>query len=251
MADTSRIRIRGLLGLSKDNYRDSQVSRLLVVSRLFPITALDPEPFWLRFWECYDCHYLLWRLGARHRDISPNNLMYNSDSEGILIDWDLATIADTSDASLKTERTGTMPFMPLGLLADNGRHGELKHLYRHDSESFAWVLLWTLARFENGKQILNPPFEGWSKGGYVKCRQAKKDVADLAVVAPKSCPPQIWDVVRDFAEYWMSFNLILSICPVCYEAIDQEVYSRVQEVREGKSSIRTGIDDGLRAAGMQ
>ena len=80
--------------------------------------------------------------GIRHGDISYNNLMYDSPDDagepvGIVNDYDLATWVDHS--ATNTNRTGTIPFMAIDLL-DGGLEDRIPRLYRHDLESFVWVL---------------------------------------------------------------------------------------------------------------
>ncbi|KAF9241604.1 hypothetical protein BU15DRAFT_36436, partial [Melanogaster broomeanus] len=85
-------------------------------------------------------HYVLWKAGIHHRDVSCANLM-RDDLMGILNDFDLASLT-TSDKPLGNERTGTIPFMAIHLLRQNGQDGKVKHLYRHDMESFIWAYIW-------------------------------------------------------------------------------------------------------------
>jgi serine/threonine protein kinase len=120
-------------------------------------------------------HYQLWLGGIRHKDISASNLMYDKDTkDGVLIDFDLASMNKTGEPT-GMDNTGTMPFMALDLLTKRGMEGQVKRLYRHDSESFAWVLLWICGRFEHGNEIENPPFQEWLNCGYNECRRASMD----------------------------------------------------------------------------
>ena len=81
--------------------------------------------------------------------------MYDKVNEdrGIFNDFDLAHLRGEPRSS-GTERTGTMPFLALDLLTKDGK---LKRLYRHDCESFAWVLLRICCRFEDGEEIHEAP----------------------------------------------------------------------------------------------
>jgi len=92
-------------------------------------------------------HRLLWALGIVHGDISFNNLMYVEDDEGnkrgILNDFDLASIVvpgTECPSKIGHRRTGTLVFMALELL--DSLDGEIPRHYRHELESFVWVLLW-------------------------------------------------------------------------------------------------------------
>ena len=85
-------------------------------------------------------------------------------------------IANDGDATAHQEqryRTGTGPFMALDILLYD--HAPL-HLYRHDLESFYWVLVWFAAVFEPAKNKVGilPEFQendlrniGYRKGQYL------------------------------------------------------------------------------------
>ena len=59
---------------------------------------------------------------------------------GILNDFDLAKLADQAGATGQ-DNTGTLPFMALDLLSEEGLCGRIARRYRHDAESFAWCLV--------------------------------------------------------------------------------------------------------------
>ncbi|KAG0709030.1 hypothetical protein DFH29DRAFT_842868 [Suillus ampliporus] len=81
--------------------------------------------------------------GVYHRDVSPPNMMYYKTKDSVLIgvlnDYDLSSLV-TTQGSLGNKRMGTVPFT-LNLLSSEGQRGEVQHLYRHDLESFIWVLI--------------------------------------------------------------------------------------------------------------
>ncbi|KAF8877380.1 hypothetical protein BD779DRAFT_1448596 [Infundibulicybe gibba] len=149
--------IRTLLGM--DTEGSDRVLRLIVFCRLYPITNLVGAEFWDAFWDCFRCHLDLWRGGVRHCDISVSNLMYDGISKrGILNDFDLALLRIHRSPS-GTERTGTMPFMALDLLNASAWKGHVKREYRHDAESFAWVLLWICCTYIDGDEIPRRPLQ--------------------------------------------------------------------------------------------
>ncbi|OBT40386.1 hypothetical protein VE00_10085 [Pseudogymnoascus sp. WSF 3629] len=80
-----------------------------------------------------------------HRDISENNIIITEaaskgEPTGRLIDLDLAKELD-SVPSGASHRTGTMQFMAIEVLHGKG------HTYRHDLESFFYVLIWMCIRY--------------------------------------------------------------------------------------------------------
>lgn len=75
-----------------------------------------------------------------HRDISVSNLMFqriNGQLYGVLNNFDLAVFHEREERSTSKQRTGTKPYMATDLLVANPP----KHLYRHDLESFLYVLV--------------------------------------------------------------------------------------------------------------
>lgn len=90
---------------------------------------------------------------------------------GVLNDFDLAVV-DNKASSTTSERTGTLPFMALDLLTEKGLVGGVEHVYRHDLESFWWVLVWIIFRLIGGKLRDNPPLSDWNDG-FAVCRTSK------------------------------------------------------------------------------
>ncbi|KAI0142834.1 hypothetical protein GGR57DRAFT_376041 [Xylariaceae sp. FL1272] len=105
------------------------------------------------------CHRSLYH-DARilHQDISPGNIIIinpkdSTHADGLLIDLDVAVEIPSSSPSIPSTSsiTGTRPFMAIGVL-----QGE-PHTYRHDLESFFYVLLWVLISKSLSKDEDNPP----------------------------------------------------------------------------------------------
>jgi len=124
------------------------------ISRLQP-TYTDLVHRWL-----YD------QAGILHGDLSPSNIMCRTVEgkvHGVLTDYDLSlwTALDQARPGTPKQRTGTPPFMANGLL--NG--DDSLHLYRHDVESFFYVMLILATHYE----IQAPK----GKGGGVRMRKGK------------------------------------------------------------------------------
>jgi len=95
--------------------------------------------------------------------------MYNispaGKAEGVLNDYDLASW--DKFPTTNSDRTGTVPFMALDLL-HGGLDQQIPRLYRHDAESFVWVLAYLTAIAIEYKghsvKISRPPyFNLWFK----------------------------------------------------------------------------------------
>ncbi|KIM42714.1 hypothetical protein M413DRAFT_122230 [Hebeloma cylindrosporum] len=137
-----------------------RVQLWMLSKKLQPIHALSPMDFWKAFWQTLRCHALLWRIGIAHGDVSLYNLMSKEDNKyGVLNDFDLSTIMEPGDQIPNRqglERTGTLPFMALQLLDDEGFDGKVPRRYRHELESFAWVLVWVSRCVVGGEECEIP-----------------------------------------------------------------------------------------------
>ncbi|TFK16789.1 hypothetical protein FA15DRAFT_661910, partial [Coprinopsis marcescibilis] len=136
-------------------------------------------------------HFLLWKIGVAHGDISFNNLMVKSLPNGnevmVLNDYDLAVImveGEKSPSKKGDEITGTSTFMAIDLLFPSD--GSVFHLYRHDLKSILWCIAWYCKEEKR-----------WTEGSHNKI--AKEKASWLLNVNP-ACPP---DDIRPGAEvFW-------------------------------------------------
>ena len=118
-------------------------------------------------------HYHLWVNGVHHGDITPENMMYTvlptGELKGVLRDYDLAS--RDVHPTVNRDHTGTIPFMALEIV-EYRFEKRIPQLYRHDSESFIWVLAYlTLANVEyNEIRFVKisrplPTLDPWFAGG--------------------------------------------------------------------------------------
>ncbi|KAF8419496.1 hypothetical protein BGX38DRAFT_1280384 [Terfezia claveryi] len=97
---------------------------------------------------------LFFYAGILHRDISPNNILFCSDPilipnprpeicgnqtslRGCIIDLDYAINVTKIGGSEVNEHVGTYPFLAIDILSHT-----CPHRYRHDLESFLYLLIW-------------------------------------------------------------------------------------------------------------
>ena len=130
--------------------------------------------------DAIKAHRSLYTAGKiLHRDISENNIIITDPKEadgftGMLIDQDLAKEIGTGPSGAR-HQTGTMEFMAIQVLR------RISHTYRHDLESFFYVLLWICGRraWERGYRCkaAHQPRESmlskWYTGSYKEIAQNK------------------------------------------------------------------------------
>jgi hypothetical protein len=161
--------------------------------------------------------------GIHHGDISLNNLMYDTsetnDPVGIVNDFDLATWVDHS--ATNGDRTGTIPFMAIDLL-DGGLDDRIPRLYRHDMESFVWVLAHiTVADKEYKDHTINITPLRWVNAWFKNDDQADRD----AHINSKELFYSVYgrnrkvagryhhyiNIVQQMTRYWSDFHQTLRV----------------------------------------
>jgi hypothetical protein len=60
----------------------------------------------------------------------------------VLNDFDLARLRLPNQEPSPKDYPGTLPLLALDLLSETAFKGQVKHFYRHDSESFAWCFVY-------------------------------------------------------------------------------------------------------------
>jgi hypothetical protein len=137
---------------------------------------------------------------------------------GVLNDYDLSSLANVLGPQ-GNERTGTVPFMALELLTAKAQRGEVKHLYRHDLESFMWVFAWIFLRYRRG--VLLPQrlrsFDEWAALDAVACGEKKFFfMGHLFDFQPPDLQTSESDIDQSLWELLVE----------CFEALDTAAYNR-------------------------
>ncbi|KAG1893871.1 uncharacterized protein F5891DRAFT_1256959 [Suillus fuscotomentosus] len=169
----------------------SRVLYILVFRKLLPITQLHGKELFDVWRQCISWVY--------HRDVSPGNLMWywrNGKRIGVLNDYDLSSLAD-DPGPRGNERTGTVPFMALDLLTKDDQQGTVKHLYRHDLESFMWVFAWICLRYRQGVLLRRlRPLDEWATSDAIACCKEKLDfLHNLTPFPPLDIDKLTWGVL--------------------------------------------------------
>ena len=147
---------------------------------------------------------------------------------GVLNDYDLASLRNPS---LGNERTGTIPFMALDLLGAKGQKGKVKHLYRHDLESFIWVLVWLTLQYENGEKLQPGPIDAWA---IVNANSCSKEKSQFLLDIPRSLPTHVYNMVKfllkiKFEAQYFSSGLGVQSSPLGVQRIELSANDMLKE----------------------
>lgn len=165
-----------------DSLYDNRTLRCLVISPAGRPIYQYQSPLELleALCDAIKAHQSLYSKGnILHRDISENNIIITDlkkDSfSGMLIDLDLAKELGSGRSGARC-RTGRMEFMAIEVLQDTD------HTYRHDLESFLYVLLWQCIRrgWEFVGRTLSKPSQltGWYTGTFEDIARNKQGNMD-------------------------------------------------------------------------
>ncbi|KAH7918885.1 hypothetical protein BV22DRAFT_1199795 [Leucogyrophana mollusca] len=160
--------------------------RVLTFDELRPTTELS--------------HYELWKDGISHRDINESGLMYYRNAQGVAVgvlnDYDLASIIEGHQGN---GRVGTMPFMAIELLDQEGPEGHITPKYHHVAESLIWVLAWVTLHYAHGTRLprKDRPLEAWLSLRAYECGEKKTVfmVRRRQKIVPPPSQKQNWKVV--------------------------------------------------------
>lgn len=210
--ETSTSKIRRFLGLPLHTITGSRRMYAIVLIKLDgTIRMLKGKDYWRVWWDCFECHFALWKTGFRHRDISDTNLMYRnvvgSGKVGVLSDFDLSSLE--SERGRNTERIGTFPFMACELLSSAGLEGKIRHEYHHDAESFFWVAFFDTALYpkeerdannEHVSRVIKAATGRLLPDDFVFCKQAWISYGNrhVTTLSQKVC----WDGFLKIAYIW-------------------------------------------------
>ncbi|TFY77355.1 hypothetical protein EWM64_g6659 [Hericium alpestre] len=182
---------------------EGRVLRILIFTRVLPLSELNSlDDFKKVFVDLIRCHRVVYQTAhVIHRDLSFNNVMFSLTSGqlpyGVLNDWDLGQNLERprdtnkSDAQATARhRTGTAPFMALELLLDNPP----RHLYRHDLESFVYILIWCAVHLDldGHDDQVDPAVRQWSQGSWQQIYDHKR----AFLVSPEHAMNTVYRAVK-------------------------------------------------------
>ena len=171
------------------------------------------------------------RAGMLQCDVSKGNLMMNEENDNpswqsFLIDLDLAIKEQREGPSGAQGKTGTRAFMAIGVLYDE------KHSYKHDLESFFWVLFWICIHYNGpnwGSRIV-PRFDKWN---YMDTEElAKLKVGEVAHESYfiKSAEGTFTPYYQSLIPWVNRLRKVVFPNGRTFERDDPELYYRMKEV---------------------
>ncbi|CAD6505694.1 BgTH12-01184 [Blumeria graminis f. sp. triticale] len=157
---------------------------------------------------------LMTKAKILHRDISANNIIMtgseaHKDWKGYVIDLDLAVLLTDGKAQEKRQAmTGTMEFMALEILSGSCESTgvTVEHSYRHDLESFFYVLLWQCLScgWEDDKKPNKEYLSKWYKGTAYEIFEFKKTEIESSHFVQQLLPrfslkfQKLWDLAMKY-----------------------------------------------------
>lgn len=177
--------------------------------------------------------------GILHQDIAPGNIIISDQQcvdpveapKGVLIDLDVAMLLDVGPRNPGgISITGTPPFMAIGALKGRPR------TYRHDLESFLYVLLWVIIADDGAE---SPP-EGsrlrrWRGGSYEE--MAGRKMVDMA-------PDGFQSILLEFAPEYQTLQPLAEgfrqlLFPIRVD--DGTLWTGTVSSRDGRAMLYDGI----------
>jgi hypothetical protein len=140
-------------------------------------------------------------------------------SIGVLNDFDMAVDLQSESGPSSLERTGTLPYMALDLLLRPD--GTVKHLYRHDAESFVWVLLDLASSYSGGRRKTNYHMKDWFGVNKPSMMYAQK----FAVLMTPLLQQEFMDAISDANLLDVVEKLLCELKKIVNKAVDQCVPS--------------------------
>lgn len=177
-------------------------------------------------------HYEMWNVGIRYNDLSLANFQYRVEGGqkiGVLSDWDLPVTTDEREKVL--ERIGTVPYKALDLLKGS-RPYRSSSLYRHDLETFAWILVWTvLCHAENKRREIYFDRQTWLSRNDADIYMDKLAFFwSMEYVQPPPSRTQEWTLAQEL--FWDLMKIRMDMKKGIPEKDTKEVFCHHWEVVE-------------------
>ncbi|KAI0781943.1 hypothetical protein C8Q75DRAFT_869848 [Abortiporus biennis] len=197
-------------------------------------------------------------------DLSPGCQRYRSRFCDISIDtihdFDLSTSGGGNGPTGRSHR-GTQPFMAMDLLKEAGRKGDIPHLYRHDLESFIWLLVW-YSKPRKGTRGRPLDINCWATGTAENCGKDKnafwtdctkytsdtqEKLLSLAIQLIIRMKTKVFKPMADAEEHAFVARLRSpeQLPPPFSEPSPYELFEALQEIVLAEYSFLSGLDSSV------
>ena len=155
---------------------------------------------------------------------------------GVLVDFDVSV--GQNEATGKNEITGTLPFKALDLLDDYrfGRQGAAATLYRHEAESFSWILLYlcyAVAKRKDGSFYTSvpPSIREWFSLSASSNLWSKVDLHRSWKTDPPQAPlhKKLFPLAKELYHFWTLRYVQRDLMIMRYKAAMKELEIKVDE----------------------
>ncbi|CAE6397583.1 hypothetical protein ACGC1H_000169 [Rhizoctonia solani] len=199
---TGTLRVRQELGIDSDSPCRPRALRIIIFERLIPITNLEGDDFVIALVECIRCHFVLWKHGLCHQDISLANLMTRFTKghyHGVLNDWDLAF----SEGQSKVEKdlTATVPYVAIHLLTQRVQGEKVKRLYYYELESFFWSMVWMFLATQDKSFQPGLKVAEWVTADFRKSTQVRGNFILFPNITPLEEWRTYWEMTKEAVEW--------------------------------------------------
>jgi len=115
-----------------------------------------------------------------------------------------------------TERSGTIPFMAIALLKKEYWDGKIKREFRHELESFTWILVFVCLRYQDGEAQHGTLVDAWMSSNYIQCAEKKAHLW----LSPTNLKKLIEEVQADFKDEWALARRLLILARDMYLSVE-------------------------------
>ena len=181
---------------------------------------------------------LLQQGGLLHQDISPFNIITVSalspdDPRGMLIDLDLAMDVAVGPRH-EGEVYGTKPFMAIGVLQRK------VHTYRHDLESFFYVLLWLAVSDMKRMPPTTSKLQEWMKGSFPEVEETKMRHLEAS---------GFQEILGEFAPRFQGVKVLAEeLHGILFPVVEETLFTGTDTSEEGVEKLYGGVIGAINKA---
>ncbi|RDB14858.1 hypothetical protein Hypma_016351 [Hypsizygus marmoreus] len=205
--------IRCALGMQSNTTASHGIPRVL---RVLLFKALLPIVRWSK-------------SASRFLTLEPSTLMrlWVEWYRRVLNDFDLATLRNPGTGA-NLQHCGTVQFMAIDLLRSGNK---IRHLYRHDLESFIWVLIWVV--FNGTERYHQDVNEHWSNAGRSSVYKLDTLWMVRQLTVEDGMDRQQFDLAYELI-FWLANAHIITRPRNSLERLDEDIFREFEDIVASK-----------------